>query len=83
MNPTLVDYFVNNHEHLKELLQPHCDRYLALMDEEDPILRNDIDREFSYVVKSVLINESSKALAVSTEECMIVVESIDIKEFLK
>lgn len=83
MNEQICDYIVNNHEALKEQIKPYQNKYIDLLKTEPAILKNDIDQQFFYMVKLILVDNVTKALGVSTEEAYIVVESINITEFLK
>lgn len=78
----VVTYLTDNHEHIKELVNPLTLLYSTAVS-TDPLFKEDVDKQYQDNVCSIITNEVTKRLGVSTEDVLVVLEGIDLKEYLK
>lgn len=88
MNPTtthgIVYYILSHQMRLKQELLSLIDQHTKLKsDPANSLFSQDIDKQFNDMVKSYLVNDITKALGVSTEEALTVIEDLNIQEYLK
>jgi hypothetical protein len=88
MNPTtthgIVYYLLSHQMRLKQELNNIIKQHNELKTKpENSLFINDIDKQFVNMVKFHLVNDITKALGVSTEEVLSVVEDLNIQEYLK
>lgn len=83
MSNAIVDYLVANKEYLYECLKPLRYEYARHMVVEDPIFHDEIRNSYCKRVRSIIAVEASKAIACDTENCLIILEGIDLNEYLK
>lgn len=83
MNNLIVDYLVANKEYVNECLKDLRYQHATLIVTEDPVFHQDIWNDYCKAVKYVIAIEASKAIGCDTENCLIILESIDLKEYLK
>ncbi len=82
-NDLIKDYLINNKEHLMKLTQPM--RYIKsnLLKKYPEVFSDYIKEQYFELTKSIIIQDITKALAVSTEDVILVLEEINVEEYLK
>jgi hypothetical protein len=71
-----------NQPFYKELCKDFISQRNEILEKEDPSLKNDIDRQFISMVKSEITKNLAQRHAISTEEILIVLENVNLQEYL-
>lgn len=82
-NDLVKEYLISNYEHLKEMADQRREERDALIREECKELEDEIFQEYEVIVKSDIIDEVTKALAIDYETVYSVLEERHIKELFK
>lgn len=79
----IIHTLMYSQPYFKELCKDLIAQRNELKSKEDPSLHKDIDSQFVSMVKSTLAKDLAMKHAISTEEILIVLESINIIEYMK
>lgn len=86
-NPTVEDsvfmYLVYNQERFKIELNPFVKQRDSLLKSEDSSFHEEIQDQFKAYVNSVLMDNVTKHLAISSEDAIIVIENVNLDEYLR
>ncbi len=82
MKTEIIDWLINNKTNLKLLLNDLTVERKKLLASEDAVFHTDIQKEYEKEVKVLINIEISRNLGVSTDECKLVTETLNIKEYL-
>lgn len=81
---SIVYYLISHSGRIKVQLQDITNQYNNIKaDPSNELFKEDIDKQYEAMVRSVLVDEITKDLGVSTEEVLTVVEDLNIKEYLQ
>lgn len=78
-----IAYLLNNKKLLYERLKPLITQRNELLKIEDVALHSDVEIEFEILARREIADEISTGLQLDPEEIFLVVETMDIKGFLK
>lgn len=86
MNPTVEDsifmYLVYNQERFKIELNQFVKQRDSLLKSEDSSFHAEIQEQFKAYTHSVLVDNVTKHLAISSEDAIIVIENLNLDEYL-
>ena len=82
MKDKIIDYLINNKEHLKELVEPVviAKEYMLKI---DALFSEEIILQFNRKIRNDISNEVCKALACDVESVLIELENINLMEYLR
>jgi hypothetical protein len=73
---------IHNQQLYKKSVESLLNQLKGLLETEDPILHNNIKKQFKDKVKSEFLQQAVKRLQITAEEALIVIESLNIEEYL-
>lgn len=79
----IKEYLIMNKDHINSILQPLGQELINLQSVEHPVFHDLIEQEYLEKARSLITLELTKVLQVNAEECIIVLEDINLKEYLK
>lgn len=86
MNPTVEDsifmYLVYNQGRFKLELNQFVTKRDSLLKAEDASFHEEIQDQFKAYVQSILIDNVTKHLAISSEDAIVVIEALNLDEYL-
>lgn len=75
-------FLLYNQEHFKSLVEPFKTRREAHLKQEDSSFHEEIREQYDAFVRSLIVDEITNNLAISTEDAMIMVEDLNLNEYL-
>ena len=69
-------YLFHNQEHLQLLIDPYKQQKFNLMDSEDPIFYESIEKEFESLARKLITDDIAKNIAIDPETIKLVIEHI-------
>lgn len=83
MREQIIEYLVKNKEHFKESHQWLVDEKMKLFGIHSPLFHDDIEKEHNEMLNSLIITEVSASLGADYESICVVLEDLNLKEFLQ
>jgi len=74
---------IHNFEIYRKLVEPLKEQLKELLEKEDPLFHEEINKQYIEMIKSEFLQEITKRLQVTSEEAMGVIEDLNLKEYLK
>jgi hypothetical protein len=81
-NPSFWLFLVYNHGRYKHQLLDQINKRSDLLKNTDSSFHEEIESQFSSVVRSFIVDDVTKSLGISTEDALICIECVDIKSYL-
>ncbi len=78
----IVDYLIDNKDYYKSQFMICEQQKNLLISNENFILRNDINKQYKNFIISQIVDDVSRRLAVPIEDIIIILESIDLNNYL-
>lgn len=79
----ISSYIKKNKEHLELLVEHHVLTRDQLLFSQEVLFHNDINNEFEDLIRWTVAKEVSKDMALSVEDCLIVLEELNVKKLFK
>lgn len=79
----IVSYLIHNQLHYKDLVKDLTQQLSELLYNEDPVFHRDVERNYLDLVKQKIIADLTSRLPVTVENAIIILEGLNIREFLK
>lgn len=84
MNDSLIqDYLVANKEHLKLSCSSLETTKNSLLNKHPEAFTDFIKEQYHNMIRNIIVNEVTKALAIPAEDVILVLDSINVEEYLK
>lgn len=82
MNPNIINILVHNQQRYKELTRPLKEFRDKLLANENNVFHEDIEDDYLVALRRTIINDISKTYALPYEEVYIVLEAMNLEEYL-
>lgn len=76
-------YVTHNFERLKAMVLPYKVQRDEMLKTENAVFREEINRQFANLVRSIILNDAALNLNLNPEEIISFVEDISVEEFTK
>lgn len=78
----IVFHLIHNQQYYKDMITPYTKRRDNFLIINDKVFHDDINNQYWDMVKSVIASDLNFSLAVSYEDAIVVLEEINLKEYL-
>lgn len=83
-NEKIILFFLHNQKQLKDLTRPYTKQYQELLDNENSLFIDDIEKQYITILKWLLVKEILGLFNdINVEEAFVFVDGFNIKEYLK
>lgn len=79
----VIIYLTQNHQGLMRRIQPLIDQRQELARSEDVSFQNEIDSQLEALLRREIANEIAENMFFDPEQVFLIVESMDVKSFIK
>lgn len=74
----MMHYIIANLYRIQKLIEPYKQQRDILLDKEDGIWREDINKQYDKTIRSVIVTDMCQNLPITVLDGMVFVESIDL-----
>lgn len=82
-NQILIIDLIHNQAHYVSLLNDLLNQRKMVLETEDPVFHQEIEKNFEETAKSIILQDVVKRLLITPEDAMIVLNELNLKEYLK
>lgn len=79
----VVHYLIANQEHVKEKIKPFTEQKKTFLEQNGNLFEEEIDKQYEDIVRSTIGDEITAKLGIPLEDVLIVLENLNVKEYLK
>lgn len=78
----IITYLVDNHEHIRERVRSYTNDKLDYLEKYNKVFHDDIRDGYLEVVTSYLVTDLANRYAISAEDVLVVLEDLDLEQYL-
>lgn len=78
----IIAYLIHSQDHVKNLIHPYRKQKKDLLKLEDRVFHKDVEDQFKDLVKWIIIRDIVSNAQVTTEDALLIVEEMNIEEYL-
>lgn len=82
-NDEMIMFLIHNQQAIKNLIQPFTNQYNQLLELEDPIFIDDIQKQYKNVVRWIIVKQLMENTPASVEDAFIFLDEFNIEEYLR
>lgn len=82
-NDEMIMFLIHNQQSIKNLVQPYTSQYNQLLELEDPIFIDDIQKQYKDVIRWIIVRQLMENTPASVEDAFIFLDEFNLTDYLR